>query len=270
MVSLQDKVIALTGAGSGIGRALALGLAAKGTKLALCDRDTDGLAETRRQLGNAHVHSAVFDVTEAGALAGFAEGTLAAFGRIDGIINNAGLTVVAPFEDTPHADFARVMAVNFDAVVHGTRVFLPHVQASGAGWVVNISSVFGLMPYPTQTAYCASKFAVRGFTETLRVEQQMAGHKLQVICVHPGGIKTNVARSAKFIRGIDGSDNNAMATQRFEAAAKTSAPQAAAVIIRAMEQGRVRVRIGSDARIIDWVMRLLPARGFGLLGRLMG
>jgi short-subunit dehydrogenase len=155
-------------------------------------------------------------------------------------------------------------------VVEGTRVFLPHVQASGAGWIVNISSVFGIMPYPTQTAYCASKFAVRGFTETLRVEQQIAGHKVQVMCVHPGGIKTNVARSAKFIRGIDGNDDNIMAAERFEAAAKTTAPQAAAVIIRAMEQGKVRVRIGTDARVIDWVMRLLPARGFAVLGRLVG
>jgi NAD(P)-dependent dehydrogenase (short-subunit alcohol dehydrogenase family) len=270
MTSLQDKVIAVTGAGSGIGRALALGLAARGAKLALCDCDADGLAETSRQLGNSHAHSAVFDVTEAGALERFAAETKAAFGRIDGVINNAGLTVVAPFEHLPRADFARVMAVNFDAVVEGTRVFLPYVQASGAGWIVNISSVFGLMPYPTQTAYCASKFAVRGFTETLRTEQQMQGSNVQVVCVHPGGIKTSVARNAKFIRGMAAEDDSLLASDRFEQAAKTTAAKAADTILRGMERGKVRVRIGADARIIDWIMRLLPARGFGLLGRLMG
>lgn len=266
--SLKDKVVAVTGAGSGIGRALALGLAARGAKLALADRNAETLAETRALLGNTHALTLCFDVADQGALDRFAEAAKAGFGGVDGIINNAGLSVVAPFEETPEAEFNRVMAVNFFAVVAGTRAFLPLVKAQ-RGWVVNISSVFGLMPYPTQSAYCASKFAVRGFTETLRVEQALQGSGVCVLCVHPGGVRTNVARAATFIRGF-GRETAESAAADFERRVPTTPEQAAETILRAMEREQVRVRIGPDARVIDWLMRLLPVRGYRLLMRLGG
>lgn len=271
MDDLTGKVIAITGAGSGIGRALAIGLARQGAKLALADKDATGLAETSRQLGNAHHISQVFDVTEQGALEQFARATFDNFGAIDGVINNAGLSVVAPFAHTPREDFARVMAVNFEAVVEGTRVFLPHLQArQDRGWIVNISSVFGIIPFPTQSAYCASKFAVKGFTETLRVELEQTDPHLRVICVHPGGIKTAVARNAKFIRGMTESEQGLMSAAQFEAAARTTPERAAEIIINAMQRGKVRVRIGRDADFIDWFARLMPVGGTKLLARVMG
>lgn len=271
MDDLAGKVIAVTGAGSGIGRALALGLVQQGAKLALTDKDAAGLAETSRQLGNAHHVTQVFDVTEPGALARFAATTLDNFGAVDGVINNAGLSVVAPFAHTPREDFDRVMAVNFDAVVEGSRVFLPHLQGqTSRGWIVNISSVFGIIPFPTQSAYCASKFAVRGFTETLRVELEQTDPHIRVICVHPGGIKTAVARNAKFIRGMAESEDGLMSSARFETAARTTPERAAETIINAMRRGQVRVRIGRDADLIDWIARLMPVGSPKMLSRIMG
>ncbi len=271
MESLSGKTIAVTGAASGIGRCLALALAKRGANVALADRDAAGLAETVRLLGNAHQYSQSFDVTEPGALEAFVSATETSFGHLDGIINNAGLSVVAPFEHTPREDFARVMAVNFEAVVEGCRVALPRLkQRSGKTWLVNISSVFGIMPYQTQSAYCASKFAVKGFTETLRMELAHTDPHISVVCVHPGGIKTPVARNAKFIRGMDAGENNIMTADKFDAAARTTPEAAAEVIIKAMERNTVRVRIGYDARIIDWLIRLMPKTAPTLLARIMG
>jgi NAD(P)-dependent dehydrogenase (short-subunit alcohol dehydrogenase family) len=267
---LENKVIAVTGAGSGIGRALALGLARRGARLALSDKDAAGLAETSRLLGNAHHLSDFFDVRDAEAWNRFAEKTRRDFGQVDGIINNAGLSVVAPFADMSEEDFNLVMDVNFSGVVRGTRTFLPLLGRQSTSWIVNISSVFGLMAYPTQSAYCASKFAVKGFTETLRLELAQSHPSVQVVCVHPGGIKTNVARNAKFVKGLNGADDATLSADQFEKAARTTADQAAETIIRAMESGEVRVRIGPDARFIDMLTRLMPKRYFSVIGRFLG
>jgi NAD(P)-dependent dehydrogenase (short-subunit alcohol dehydrogenase family) len=167
-------------------------------------------------------------------------------------------------------DFNLVMDVNFFGVVRGTRVFLPLLAPRSKAWIVNISSVFGMMAYPTQSAYCASKFAVKGFTETLRLELAQSHPSVQVVCVHPGGIKTNVARNAKFIKGFNGVDDAASSADQFDKAARTSADQAAETIIRAMESGEVRVRIGADARFIDLLTRLMPKRYFSVIGRFLG
>lgn len=270
MLHVKDKVIAVTGAGSGIGRALALGLARRGATVAMADKDADGLAETARQLGNYPHSNSAFDVTDDAALKAWVDGAVADFGRLDGIINNAGLSVVAPFADTPKADFDRVMAVNFNAVVEGCRLALPHIRATGAGWIVNISSVFGMMGYPTQSAYNASKFAVRGLSEAMHIELSQTDPGIKVIRVHPGGIKTNVARNAKQIAHMPGAANAIDSADAFEKAAKTTPEQAAETIIKGMETGQHRVLIGPDARMIDWMTRLFPTTYMQRIGLFLG
>ncbi len=270
----DNRVIAITGAGSGIGRALARNLADKGAVLALADKDAAGLAETRALLGNRPASTTVLDVTDTGALTAWIDGAVAEFGRLDGIINNAGLSVTAPFVDTPRADFDRVMAVNFGGVVEGCRAAIPHLskQASNTGraWLVNISSVFGMMGYPTQSAYNASKYAVRGLTEALYLELGVTDPDIAVIRVHPGGVKTNVARNAKRIAGMPGQRSDLDFAAEFEKAAKTTPEQAAAIIVAGMEANQHRVLIGKDARFIDLMTRLFPVNYFRRIGAFIG
>ena len=270
----DNKVIAITGAGSGIGRALALDLAGRGAVLALCDKDEVGLAETRRLLGNRPASIAALDVTDTAALNAWVTGAVSDFGKLDGIINNAGLSVVAPFADCPPGDFDRVMNVNFNAVVAGCRAALPHVRAAaardGVGWIVNISSVFGMMGYPTQSAYNASKFAVRGLTEAMALELAITDPGVAVIRVHPGGIKTNVAKNSKQIALLPGQDPNTDFAAEFEKNAPTTPEQAAQTIITGMERRQHRVLIGPDARFIDWMVRLFPVSYFKVIGGFLG
>jgi NAD(P)-dependent dehydrogenase (short-subunit alcohol dehydrogenase family) len=270
MHDLSGRVIAVTGAGSGIGRALALALANRGARLALADKDEAGLFETSRMLGNYPHFSEGFDVTDHSRLKAWIDRAVEEYGALNGIINNAGLSVVAPFADCPAADFDRVMAVNFDAVVAGCRLALPHVRAADKGWIVNISSVFGMMGYPTQSAYNASKYAVRGLTEAMHLELAQTDPHVSVIRVHPGGIKTNVARNAKFIRGLDGSTMALDNGEEFEKAAKTTPAQAAETIVRGMERGQHRVLIGADARMIDRLTRLFPVSYYKIIGAFLG
>ena len=269
MTDLSGRAIALTGAGSGIGRALARLLASKGVRLALADKDATGLAETRALLGNAPATTTSLDVTDDAALKGWIDEAAREFGGLDGIINNAGLTVVAPFADTPAADFDRVMAVNFGGVVAGCRHALPHLRQRDAAWLVNISSVFGMMGYPAQSAYNSSKFAVRGLTEALYLELGQTDPHIRVIRVHPGGIKTNVVRNAKQIAHMPGATTFDTA-DAFEKAARTTPEQAAAVIVDGMERGHHRILIGPDARLIDWVTRLFPVSYFKRIGMFLG
>jgi NAD(P)-dependent dehydrogenase (short-subunit alcohol dehydrogenase family) len=270
----DNKVIAITGAGSGIGRALALDLAGRGAVLALSDKDEVGLAETKRQLGNRPASITALDVTDTAALNAWVAGAVRDFGKLDGIINNAGLSVVAPFADCPEDDFDRVMNVNFTAVVAGCRAALPHVRAAaakdGVGWIVNISSVFGMMGYPTQSAYNASKYAVRGLTEAMAMEMAITDPNVSVIRVHPGGIKTNVAKNSKRIALLPGQDPDTDFAAEFEQAAKTTPEQAAATIIAGMEKRSLRVLIGPDARFIDWMVRLFPVSYFKVIGNFLG
>jgi len=270
----DNKVIAITGAGSGIGRALALNLAGRGAVLALSDKDADGLAETRRLLGNRPASITTLDVTDTAALNGWISAAVSDFGRLDGIINNAGLSVVAPFADCPAEDFDRVMAVNFTGVVAGCRAALPHVRSAaakdGVGWIVNISSVFGMMGYPTQSAYNASKFAVRGLTEAMALELAITDPNVAVIRVHPGGIKTNVAKNSKRIALLPGQDPDSDFAAEFEKAARTTPEQAAQTIVDGMVRRRTRVLIGPDARFIDWMVRLFPESHFRRIGNFLG
>ncbi len=270
MGNLEGRVIAVTGAASGIGRALAQTLARRGARLALADRDAAGLAETAAMLGNAHVMTRAFDVTDTAALQGFIDGAAAEFGQLDGLINNAGLSVVAPFADCPKDKFDLVMRVNFEAVVEGCRAALPHLRQRDRAWLVNISSVFGMMGYPTQSAYNASKFAVRGLTEALYLELGETDPQIAVIRVHPGGIKTNVARNAERIAAMPGTDPSLDPEAEFEKAARTTPEQAAETIVRGMERRQHRVLIGPDARLIDWMVRFFPVSHARRLGAFLG
>ncbi len=258
MKNLKNKVAAITGAGSGIGRATAVLLAQKGCHLALTDINEKGLAETVascRALG-VKVSSQKLDVANKAGVYAWAEQVVADHGLVHIIINNAGVALGATVEDMSYEDFEWVMNIDFWGVVYGTKAFLPHIKTAGEGHIVNISSLFGLVSVPTQSAYNAAKFAVRGFTEALREEMEIEGSNVGVTCVHPGGIKTNIARDARVTETRGMVDEKS--TRDFEKAFTTTPEQAAATIVRAIEKNSRRLLIGTDAKAIDLVQRVLP------------
>lgn len=260
MRTFDGKVAVITGAGSGIGRALALDLATRGARLALSDKDEVGLLETaeRCTARNAReVHTEKLDVSDRAAVAAHAATVAAELGGVDVVFNNAGIALHGEFEETSYDAFERIMDVNFWGVVHGSKEFLPHLVASGDGHLVNVSSLFGLMGMPGQTAYNASKFAVRGFTEGLRMEMLAARHPVQVSCVHPGGIKTAIARNAT----TTSSHDPATVARTFDSKlARTSAEDAATVILEGVLKNRPRIVVGTDAKLLDAYVRLVGAR----------
>jgi NADP-dependent 3-hydroxy acid dehydrogenase YdfG len=256
MNPFEAKVAVITGAGSGIGRALAVNLAEKGAKLALSDIDTEGLAETVRQaeaLG-ADVKSDRLNVAEREAVLDYAEAVVAHFGEVHQIYNNAGIAYNGDVENSEFKDIERIIDVDFWGVVNGTKAFLPHVIASGDGHIINISSLFGLIAVPGQSAYNAAKFAVRGFTEALHQEMLVAKHPVKVTCVHPGGIKTAVARNATVAN-----DQNAQTFAEFfdKRLAIHSPEMAAETIIDGVRKGRARVVIGWEAKALDVLARVI-------------
>jgi short-subunit dehydrogenase len=269
MQSLAGKVAVITGANSGIGRALAELLATEGCHLALADINTDNLesiALDLRQHG-ARVSCHQLDVADRAAVFAFANTVLVDHGSAQLIINNAGVAVSQTIAELSYADFEWLMGINFWGVVHGTKAFLPHLQKNNEGHIVNVSSIFGIIGMPTQGAYNASKFAVRGFTEALR--QELSTSKITVSCVHPGGIKTNIARSARFYQGIGGQRDACRAAADFEKLARTSPEQAAKVIVDGIKAKRPRILIGGDARLLDWIQRVLPASYPKVLAKLL-
>jgi len=256
MNPFEGKVAVITGAGSGIGRALAVNLAKKGARLALSDIDTEGLAETVGQaeaLG-ATVKSDRLNVAEREAVLAYAEAVVAHFGEVHQVYNNAGIAYNGDVEKSEFKDIERVIDVDFWGVVNGTKAFLPHVIASGDGHIINISSLFGLIAVPGQSAYNAAKFAVRGFTEALRQEMLIAKHPVKVTCVHPGGIKTAVARNATVA-----DDQNAQTFAEFfdKRLAIHSPEMAAATIVDGVRKGRARVVIGWEAKALDVLARII-------------
>ncbi|MFD4291972.1 SDR family NAD(P)-dependent oxidoreductase [Rhodococcus sp. NPDC058505] len=256
MSEFAGKVVVITGAGSGIGRALALNLARQGAKLALSDQNSVGLAETAdlaRGLG-AEVKADHLDVTQREAVAEYADAVAAHFGTVNQVYNNAGIAYHGTFERSEFKDIERIMDVDFWGVVNGTKAFLPHLIASGDGHVVNVSSLFGLLSMPGQSAYNAAKFAVRGFTESLRQEMLIAKHPVKVTCVHPGGIKTAIARNA-----TAGPDEDLASFSEFfdKKLARTTPESAAATIVNGVRKGRARVLIGADAKLLDAWVRLV-------------
>ncbi|WP_405485538.1 SDR family NAD(P)-dependent oxidoreductase [Nocardia sp. NBC_00511] len=250
----KDKVCVITGAGSGIGRALAENLAKRGAKLALSDIDTEGLAETvaRCEKLGAQVKSDRLNVAEREAVLLYADEVKKHFGKVNQIYNNAGIAHHGDVVDTAFKDIERIMDVDFWGVVNGTKAFLPYLIESGSGHVVNISSLFGLIAVPGQSAYNAAKFAVRGFTEALRQEMLMSGDPVKVTCVHPGGIKTAVARNATVSEGLDQKNLAAL----FDSKLAMHTPEMAAqTITEAVGKGHGRVLIGWEAKALDLFVR---------------
>lgn len=244
----------ITGTGSGIGRALALALAGEGARLAISDIDQEAVVRTAalaRQRG-AEVESYVLDVSSREAVFAHAEAVRERFGTVNLVINNAGVAVSKDFLDMPLEDIEWLMGINFWGVVYGTKAFLPELIASRDGHLVNISSVFGMIAVPGQSAYNAAKFAVRGFTEAVRQEMLAARHPVQVSCVHPGGVKTNIARAA---RSDDLSPGELAAT--FDKIAGLTPERAAEIILAGVRRNRGRIFVGHDARALDLLQRTL-------------
>ncbi|TNE93886.1 MAG: SDR family oxidoreductase [Gammaproteobacteria bacterium] len=263
MKDLNNKVAVVTGAGSGIGRALALALAERGCRLAVSDVNKEGLAETVKALKGSEVKSYYLDVSDRDAIYAHAEAVKKDFGQVNLVINNAGVALSATVREMTDEDFKWVMDIDFWGVAHGTRAFLPHLIASGDGHVVNISSVFGLIGVPKQSAYNAAKFAVRGFTESLRQEMQLENQPVSVSCVHPGGIRTNIANAARM-----GKSENADAQRKgFDKLAMTTPEKAAQIIVKGILKDESRILVGPDAWGIEAINRLLGSAYQPLVAR---
>ena len=256
MKGFAGKVAVVTGAGSGIGQALAIELARSGAKLAISDVDTEGLAVTEERLKaiGAPVKADRLDVTEREAFQLYADAVNEHFGTVNQIYNNAGIAFTGDVEASQFKDIERVMDVDFWGVVNGTKVFLPHLIASGDGHVVNVSSVFGLLSVPGQAAYNAAKFAVRGFTEALRQEMIVAGHPVKVTMVHPGGIKTAIARNCRRRRGPRHRTSWRSSSTRSWPARPPQ--KAARIILDGVRKNKARVLVGNDAKALDLLVRV--------------
>lgn len=260
MKTLDAKVVVITGAASGIGRALALECAGRGALLALSDIDESGLAESGRMAqtaGAREVRLDRVDVADREAVAAYAIDVAEHFGRVNVVINNAGVALSGDLVDLSYGDLDWIVGINFWGVVHGTKEFLPHLIASGDGHVVNLSSLFGLLSVPGQSAYNATKYAVRGLSEAVRQEMLVAGHPVGVTVVHPGGIKTAIARSG---RVAGDRDHDEMARLFDEQLAKMEPERAARIIVRGMLAGKARVLVGLDAHALHQFARLTGAR----------
>jgi NADP-dependent 3-hydroxy acid dehydrogenase YdfG len=264
---LAGSTVVITGAGSGIGRALAQRLSSFGCPVVAVDADPETLAETGATLSGP-VLTRQLDVRDRqGQLALAAEVAQWAPAPIGAVFNNAGVAVVGTVAGTPPEDHEWLMAINFDGVVNGTRAFLPLLVRQNSGAIVNTSSVFGLVGIPGQSAYCASKFAVRGFTDALR--QELRGTGVRAINVHPGGIQTNIARASRFHEDPLGMGRDRdQVVREFDAAVRTPPERAAEVIHRGVDAGKARILIGPDAYVFDFLARLAPTHYFKVLGPL--
>ncbi len=269
MKSLQGKVAAITGAGSGIGRALAVALAERGCHVALSDINEENVLETARSIAGVKVTTKKLDVADRAAVYAWADEVVRDHGKCNLIFNNAGVALATTAEGFAYDEAEWIFAINFWGVIYGTKAFLPHLRASGEGHVINISSLFGLLAFPGQSTYNATKFAVRGFTEALRIELEMTGAPVTATCVHPGGIKTNIARAARFndsVRDLGVKDPE-RGSADFEKLFKTSPAEAARVILAGVERNARRVLIGRDAKIYDVVQRAMPGAYQWLIAR---
>lgn len=266
MSAVAGKVAVVTGAGSGIGRALAGELASRGARVAISDVSADGLAATAQMLRErgAEVHEQLVDVGDRAAVEAHATAVAEHFGVVHQIYNNAGIAFSRTVLESDWEDYDRVLAVNLWGVIHGTKAFLPHLVASGDGHVVNVSSLNGYMAQSEMTHYCTSKFAVRGFTESLRMELLADRAPVQVSVVHPGGVRTDIAdaalRDAK-ARGLPVTEEDERRRRAYtEKLLRMPPPEAARIIVDGVEKGRARILVGRDARAVDALVRLLPER----------
>ena len=254
MSAFAGKVAVVTGAGSGIGAAVAIELARRGAKLAISDINAEGLARTEESIRGVGVPVRVdrLDVTEREAVVAYADAIREHFGVVNQIYNIAGIAFMGDIEVTEFKDLERVMDIDFWGVVNGTKAFLPHLIASGDGYVVNMSSMYGLFAVQGSAAYNSAKFAVRGLTEALRQEMAVAGHPVKVTCVHPGYIKTPLVHNATAAAGL----NIAALDAIFQKVAITSPERTAKIILNAVAKNKARVLPGADAKLFDFIVRL--------------
>ncbi len=270
MTAIRGAAAAVTGAASGIGRALALELAARGCDLALADRDEAGLQAVAAEIAKAHsrkvsVHRV--DVAEPSQIEDFAQAAVTAHPGLNIVINNAGVALFGQFTEIDQAQMEWLMNINFWGVVRITRGFLPQLSRQSEAHIVNLSSIFGIVAPPGQTAYAAAKFAVRGFSESLRHELQTANSPIKLSVVHPGGVATNIARNSRTGVGMTDNARRAQSIERFDAVAKTTPAAAALRIIRGIERNEPRILIGNDARFMDLLQRLRPGTYWAVLAR---
>ena len=268
MTAIRGTAAAVTGAAGGIGRALALELVARGVDLALADRDEAGLASVAAEIGDKQkVTTHRVDVGEPADIQAFAQAAVAAHPSLNIVINNAGVALMGQFGEIDQSQMEWLMNINFWGTVHATRAFLPHLATRPEAHIVNLSSIFGIIGPPGQTAYCASKFAVRGFSESLRHELQMAKSPVRLSVVHPGGVATNIARNARTGSLMTDNARRAEAIDRFDKVATKSPGAAAARIIHGIERNEPRILIGSDARFMDLLQRFRPTAYWAVLAR---
>ena len=258
MTSFAGKNVVITGAGSGIGRALALRFSSEGANLALCDISSDGLGETVQLIKSANVKivSERVDVSSQVEMERFARLVETRLGGADIIINNAGVSLSQMAEEMPKSNMEWLFGINFWGVIHGCNAFMPQLRTRTNAHIVNVSSLFGLIPMASQSAYVASKFAVRGYTESLRLE--LAHTHIKVSCVHPGGIDTGIISNGRHISASHGHVDPSALAKDFKSMARTSPDQAAAKIIAGMVSGNPRILIGPDAIILDLLQRFAP------------
>ena len=265
--TVQDKVVVITGAGSGIGRALALRAATGGARLALSDWNPTGLAETARAVAETggRAETAVVDVSDRRAMQAWAGDVVSTLGGVDMVVNNAGVTATGDFVDLSYDDLDWILGVNLNGVIHGSKEFLPHLIASGNGALVNMSSLFGLVSMPGQSAYNATKYAVRGLTEAIREEMLVAGHPVSVTCVHPGGVRTGISRHGRKADNVKADELDELFERKL---ARMSPARAAQIILDGALAGKARVLVGADAHAIHHFARLTGSRYQDVVARL--
>jgi short-subunit dehydrogenase len=270
MTVIRGAAAAVTGAASGMGRALALELAARGCDVALADRDEAGMQAVAAEIAKAGARKVSLhrvDVAEPGQIEAFSQAAIAAHPGLNILINNAGVALLGQFAEIDQAQMEWLMNINFWGVVHSTRAFLPHLSRQQEAHIVNLSSIFGIIAPPGQTAYSAAKFAVRGFSESLRHELKLAASPVRLSVIHPGGVATNIARNSRTGSGINDNARRAQSIERFDSFAKTTPAAAALRIISGVEKNQPRILIGNDARFMDLVQRLRPGTYWAVLGR---
>jgi short-subunit dehydrogenase len=270
MTAISGSAAVVTGAAGGIGRALALELAARGADLALADRDEAGLQAVAAEIGKAHkvkLTTHRVDVGELAEIAAFAQAAVTAHPRLNIVVNNAGVALLGQFTEIDQAQMDWLFNINFWGVVHSCRAFLPALSQKPEAHIVNLSSIFGIVAPPGQTAYTSAKFAVRGFSESLRHELQMAGSPVRLSVVHPGGVLTDIARNSRIGTGVTDNARRAQSIDRFDAMAKTTPAAAALRIIEGIEKNQPRILIGNDARFMDLLQRFRPATYWAVLAK---
>ncbi|MBR1163546.1 SDR family NAD(P)-dependent oxidoreductase [Bradyrhizobium elkanii] len=272
MTAISGSAAAVTGAASGIGRALAHELALRGCDLAIADRDEAGLQAAAAEIAKASPRKVTvhrLDVSEPDQITAFAEAAVTAHPSLNIVVNNAGVALLGEFGEIDQAQMEWLFNINFWGVVHGTRAFLPQLSRQREAHIVNISSIFGIIAPPGQSAYCAAKFAVRGFSESLRHELAVANSPVRLSVVHPGGVATSIARNSRAGTGVTDNARRAESIERFDALARTTPTAAAQRIIAGIEKNQPRILIGKDAYFMDLLQRFRPARYWKTMQRMM-